>query len=33
MKEPFGRPKRRWEVNTKMFLKETMYDCVDWIQN
>jgi hypothetical protein len=28
---PFGRPKRRWEGNTKMCLKEIGWGGVDWI--
>jgi hypothetical protein len=28
---PFGRPRRRWEDNITMDLKETGWECVDWI--
>jgi hypothetical protein len=28
---PLGRPKSRWEGNTKMCLKEIGWDGVDWI--
>jgi hypothetical protein len=30
-KRPLGRPKRRWVDNIKMDLRETGWDCVDWI--
>ena len=29
---PLGRPKRRWEGNTKMYLKEVGWGGVDWIE-
>jgi hypothetical protein len=28
---PFGRPRRRWEDNTKMDLQEVGWEGVDWI--
>jgi hypothetical protein len=31
-KRPLGRPKRRWEDNIKMDLRETGIDGVNWIQ-
>jgi hypothetical protein len=30
-KRPFGRPKRRWEDNIKMNLREIGLEGVDWI--
>jgi hypothetical protein len=30
-KRPFGRPRRRWEVNIKMDLQEVEGGCEDWI--
>ncbi|KAJ4434023.1 hypothetical protein ANN_16342 [Periplaneta americana] len=30
-KRPLGRPRRRWEDNTKMDLREVGYDGRDWI--
>jgi hypothetical protein len=30
-KRPLGRPRRRWEDNTKMDPREIEWDCVDWI--
>jgi hypothetical protein len=30
-RRPFGRPKRRLEVNSKMDLKEICWEGVDWI--
>jgi hypothetical protein len=30
-KEPFGRPRRRWENNIKMDLKEIGWEGVAWI--
>jgi hypothetical protein len=30
-KRPSGRPRRRWENNIKMYLKETGLEGVDWI--
>jgi hypothetical protein len=29
---PFGRPRRRWENNVKIALKDTSCQNVDWIQ-
>jgi hypothetical protein len=31
-KRPLGRPRRRWENNIKMYLKETGIDGADWIR-
>jgi hypothetical protein len=31
-KRPVGRPRRRWEDNIKMDLKEVGYEGVDWIE-
>jgi hypothetical protein len=31
-KRPLGRPRRRWEDNIKMDLRETKIDGVNWIQ-
>jgi hypothetical protein len=31
-KRPLGRPRRRWEVNIKMDLRETGIDGANWIQ-
>jgi hypothetical protein len=31
-KRPLGRPRRRWEDNIKLDLKETGIDGVNWIQ-
>ncbi|KAJ4431591.1 hypothetical protein ANN_20190 [Periplaneta americana] len=30
-KRPLGRPRRRWEDNIKMDLRDVGYDCRDWI--
>ncbi|KAJ4448137.1 hypothetical protein ANN_10149 [Periplaneta americana] len=30
-KRPLGRPRRRWEDNIKLDLREVGYDCRDWI--
>ena len=30
-KRPLGRPRRRWEDNTKMDLREVGYDPREWI--
>jgi hypothetical protein len=30
-KRPLGRPRRRWVDNTKMDLRETGWDGMDWI--
>jgi hypothetical protein len=32
-KEAIGRPKRRWEDNTKMDLQEVGLGCGDWIES
>ena len=29
---PLGRPRHRWEDNTKMGLQEVSCSCVDWIE-
>jgi hypothetical protein len=31
-KTPLGRPRRRWEVNIRMGLRETGIDAANWIQ-
>jgi hypothetical protein len=31
-KRPFERPWRRWKHNTKMDLRETMWNGIDWIR-
>jgi hypothetical protein len=31
-KKQFGRPRRRWKDNIRMYLKETEWEEVDWIQ-
>jgi len=31
-KRPHGRPRRRWEDNIKMDLREVGCGCVDWIE-
>jgi hypothetical protein len=31
-KKPLGRPRRRWEVNIKMDLREICIDGANWIQ-
>jgi len=31
MKKPLGRPRRRWEGNNIVYLKEIVWGCVDWI--
>jgi hypothetical protein len=30
-KSPRGRPKIRWEDNIKLYLRETVFEGVDWI--
>jgi len=30
-KRPLARPRRRWEDNIRMDLRETRWECVDWI--
>jgi hypothetical protein len=30
-RRPLGRPRRRWEDNIKMDLREIMFEDVDWI--
>ena len=32
VKRPLGRPRRRWEDNTKMDLQEVAYGGMDWIE-
>jgi hypothetical protein len=31
-KRPLGRPRRRWVENIKIYLRETGWDGVDWIE-
>jgi len=31
-KRPLGRPRRRWEDNFKMGLKQVVSGCKDWIE-
>ena len=31
-KRPFGRPRRRWEDNIKMYLEEVGRGCGDWME-
>jgi hypothetical protein len=31
VKRPLGRPRRIWEDNIKMYLKEIYFESVDWI--
>jgi hypothetical protein len=31
VKRPFGRPRRRWKDNIKMYLKELGWGGMDWI--
>jgi hypothetical protein len=31
-KRPLGRPRRRWEDNIKMYLREVGYVSMDWIE-
>jgi hypothetical protein len=31
-KKPFGRPRHRWENNTRMNLREMGWECMDWVQ-
>jgi hypothetical protein len=30
-KRPLGRQRRRWVDNIKVYLRETEWDCMDWI--
>jgi hypothetical protein len=30
-KRPLGRPRRRWEDNIKIYLREIGWCCIDWI--
>jgi hypothetical protein len=30
-RRPLGRPRRRWEDNSKMDLREVGWGCMDWI--
>ena len=30
-RRPLGRPRRRWEDNIRMDLREVEYGCVDWM--
>jgi len=32
-KRPLGRPRRRWEDNIRMDIRETVWDCVDLAQD
>ena len=31
-RRPLGRPRRRWEDNIRMDLREVEYGCVDWME-
>jgi hypothetical protein len=31
-KRPLGKPRRRWEVNIKIDLREIGWCCMDWIE-
>jgi len=31
-RRPLGRPRRRWEDNIRMDLREVGLDCVDWME-
>jgi hypothetical protein len=31
-RRPLGRPRRRWEVNIRMDLREVGCGCVDWME-
>jgi hypothetical protein len=31
-KRPFGRPRRRWEVNIKMDLQDVGCEVMDWVE-
>ena len=31
-RRPLGRPRRRWEDNIRMDLREVGYGCVDWME-
>jgi len=31
-KRPLGRPRRRWEDNIRMYLREVGCGCVDWVE-
>jgi hypothetical protein len=31
-RRPFGRPRHRWEENSKMNLQEMEYGFIDWIE-
>jgi hypothetical protein len=31
-RRPLGRPRRKWENNIKMDLREVGYGCVDWME-
>jgi hypothetical protein len=30
-KRPFGKPRRRWDYNIRMYLREIGWEVVDWI--
>jgi hypothetical protein len=30
--KPLGRPRRRWEDNTRMYLREIGWEVMDWMQ-
>jgi hypothetical protein len=32
VKRPLGRPRHRWEINTKMYLRELEIDGANWIR-
>jgi hypothetical protein len=31
-RRPLGRPRRRWEDNIRMYLREVECGCVDWME-
>jgi hypothetical protein len=31
LKRPLGRPRRRWEDNIRMDIREVWWDCLDWM--
>ena len=31
-KRPFGRPRRRWDVNINIYLQEVRYGGMEWIE-
>jgi len=32
VRRPLGRPRRRWEDNIRLDLREVGYGCVDWME-